>query len=598
MSFIHSGFLNKRGISITSWQRKFFAISSSSHVECWDSAEAFQKPGAMPNGRIACKGLTVVETPAKTQKPFQFELQDGSKRPWILAADSAEDKEEWIDVIRSCVAEFEEETDQQVTPEPEAGNNSGPQCKPTEELDVADLTKRSKLSEHPQKSLKCSKLNSRHAVVTISSIFTTHPDCVTSIEYLSCHVESFAISDVITLLKRTSQRDGNYKVFEACSPKLVFALPWDCEPIYKHLYPPANNVLARDYIVSVSGSNNVHSHTSIESSIPTNEMLIEAIASAKVRPQKSSVLNSWLASVPNPVFSPDDLAKLVQKFSGAQRMEVLEQVSKLTERINVQQMVALLKELSSKAEKLDVLRLVAHKLDYQSDSDLEPLMKLFPSAKDKQTVQATLESTTMNLEESPVEQNIKQDATSVMVQHPVQQPSVPPQKAIRQQPATPQTTSQQPAVQQPATPQTIPQPEVNAFIFTQFKKKIGAAKSVDEKLEVMESESGATLTVKEVQTIAMTLPKDVDRVRAIEILSRYVESFAVADVTSLIVKISDSDAILSIIEVCSHKLVFALPWDCEPIYKVLPQKEKKNFSKGNHCFCPKQQLNRAFNSHL
>ncbi|KAL0243008.1 hypothetical protein GEMRC1_005571 [Eukaryota sp. GEM-RC1] len=208
---------------------------------------------------------------------------------------------------------------------------------------------------------------------------------------------------------------------------------------------------------------------------------------------------------------------------------------------------------------MEALSIIANKMEYQSVSDLEPLLKFFSLSKDKEALRAMFESTTVNLEESPLEQNLKHSSTSEMVPPVVQQQAAP-QKASRQQLAT-------------------PQPEVDAFNFAQFKKKLTAAKSVDEKLEVMESESGATLTVKEVQTIAMTLSKDADRVRAIEILSRYVESFAVSDVTLLIAKISDIDVKLKVIEALSHKLVYALPWDCEPIYKVLPAPEKKTMAR-------------------
>ncbi|KAL0243196.1 hypothetical protein GEMRC1_005757 [Eukaryota sp. GEM-RC1] len=247
MSFIHSGFLNKRGVSPTSsWQRKFFVISSSSHVDCWDSAEVFQKPGAMPKGRIACKGLTVIDTPAKTQKPFQFELQDGSKRPWVLAADSAEEKEEWIDVIRSCVGECQEETGQQVTPAPEAGNKSVPQAQ-VEDLNVSDLIKKikatkvvpaklevlvSELSPIPNSTITAQEL------VGISSCFTNADHRVSAIELLARHVESLAVCDVTSLIAKIPDIDGKMKVIEACYRKLVYVLPWDTEPIYKVLTVP------------------------------------------------------------------------------------------------------------------------------------------------------------------------------------------------------------------------------------------------------------------------------------------------------------------------------------------------------------------------
>ncbi|KAL0242398.1 hypothetical protein GEMRC1_004961 [Eukaryota sp. GEM-RC1] len=315
MSFIHSGFLYKRGVS-TSWQRKFFVISSSSHVDCWDSAEAFQKPGAMPKGRIACKGLAVIDTPSVTQKPFQFELQDGSKRPWILAADSAEEKEEWIDVIRSCVSECEEETDQQVMPEPEAEQHSVPQA-PIEALNVPDLTKKIKTTRAVPEKLEVlqSELSSvpnatitAQELVALSSCFTNADDRVTSIELLYHHVESLTVSDLASLISKTPKADGKMKVIEFCSPKLVYALSWDTEPIYKYLPTAGQKTSARELIASVPSSHVV------EPSIPTNDMLIKGIASTANDGEKTNVYRSWMESVSNPVFTPEELVKLIKNF--------------------------------------------------------------------------------------------------------------------------------------------------------------------------------------------------------------------------------------------------------------------------------------------
>ncbi|KAL0243039.1 hypothetical protein GEMRC1_005602 [Eukaryota sp. GEM-RC1] len=580
MSFIHSGFLNKRGVSLRSWQRKFFVISSSSHVECWDSAEAFQKPGAMPKGRIVCKGLTVIDTPAETQKPFQFELQDGSKRPWVLAAESAEDQEEWIDVIRSCVGECEEETDQQVTPEPEAGITSVPQAQ-VEDLNVSDLIKKikatkvvpaklevlvSELSPIPNSTITAQEL------VGISSCFTNADHRVSAIELLARHVESLTVSDLASLISKTPKVDGKMKIIESCCHKLLYDLPWDTEPIYKSLSPIENKSLARELITSARGAN--HIQNSVESSIPTPEMLIKGLTGSVPDEEKFNIIHSWLASVSNPVVSPEELTKIIKKFKNdKQRIEVLDQISKLMEMVSVQDMVALLKVFQTPADKLTALPIVAHKLEYQSESDLEPLFKLFTVAEDKESVRAMFESTTVNLEEASVEQNIKQDATSAMVQPPVSQ----------------QATTQHP-VQQPATPQAIPQCEVNVFNFAQFKKKLRAAKEVEGKMEVLESELSSafdiTLTVKEIQTIAATFPNDSNRVTAIVLLSEYIPSFDVTEFASLIAKIPDNDGKLKVIEACCHKLVYALPWDTEPIYKVV-EPEKKNFGKGTHCFCSK-----------
>ncbi|KAL0242494.1 hypothetical protein GEMRC1_005057 [Eukaryota sp. GEM-RC1] len=321
MSFIHSGFLNKRGVSPTSWQRKFFVISASSHVDCWDSPEAFQKPGAIPKGRIACKGLSVVDTPAKTQKTFQFELQDGSKRPWILAADSAEDKEEWIDVIRSCVAECEGETDQQVTPEPETEHHSVPQDE-VEDLNVPDLIKKIKTTKALPEKLEVlvSELSSvpnasitAHELVTVSSCFTNSDDRVASIELLSRHVDSLTVSDVASLIKKTPKTVGKMKVVEVCSPKLVYALPWDCEEIYKIFSSSGEKALVRELIASVPCSH------AADSSIPTTEVLIKAVAACANDVEKGNIYRSWMSSVLNPLFSPEEFTKLLQKFTSVKQ---------------------------------------------------------------------------------------------------------------------------------------------------------------------------------------------------------------------------------------------------------------------------------------
>ncbi|KAL0242537.1 hypothetical protein GEMRC1_005100 [Eukaryota sp. GEM-RC1] len=292
-------------------------------------------------------------------------------------------------------------------------------------------------------------------------------------------------------------------------------------------------------------------------------MLIKAVGGCAHDEEKNNILRSWLTSVSNPVFSPDELTKTVKKFkTDAQRLEVLEEISKPTQTLSVQETVALLKVFQTPTSKMTALPIIANKLEYQSESDLEPLLKLFTVAKDKESVRAMFESTAVNLEEASLEQNIKQDATSAMVQPPVSQQATP-----------------QPQVQQPATPQ----PEVIVFNFAQFKKKLRAAKEVEEKMEVLETELSSafdvTLTVKEIQTIAATFPNDSNRVTAIVLLSEYIPSFDVTEFASLIAKIPDIDSKLKVVEACCHKLAYALPWDCEPIYKVLSVPEKKTLAR-------------------
>ncbi|KAL0246883.1 hypothetical protein GEMRC1_008089 [Eukaryota sp. GEM-RC1] len=395
-------------------------------------------------------------------------------------------------------------------------------------------------------------------IETITATFSNASDRLTAVELLSRHVQSFDVPTVTSLVSKMSDVDGKMKMLEACLPKLAYALPWDCEPIYKYI-PGDKRGLARELIASVQTT------FSVEFSVPTNDMLIKASAVTVPDIERMNILRSWLASVSNPVFSPDELTKLVQEFTSfQQRLQVLEEMLNLTETLSVKQTVALLTDFPFPSIKLDAIRVVAHKMEYQSDSDLEPLLSLFSSAKFKQSVRSVFEFTSMELEQVPVEENLKYGSTSEMGQTQVYQQSI----------------SQE---QHEDVPQTVSLPEVNNFNFAEFKKMIGAAKSVDQKLEVIESELSSafdvTLTLKEVQNIAMTFSKDVDRVRAIELLSRHFESFTVSDVISLLAKLSEIDAKLKVIEDCSHKLVFALPWDCEPIYKVLPWKEQKALAR-------------------
>ncbi|KAL0246163.1 hypothetical protein GEMRC1_007377 [Eukaryota sp. GEM-RC1] len=755
MPSLHEGFLNKRDVSLT-WDRKYFVIPSGSNVDFWDSAEAFQTPGANPNGSIVCKGLSVIVSPHETQQPFQFELRDMSNTHWILAADSAEDKDAWVAVFLSCGAHCQPEIDEQVADQPKVQDVNWP-----------DLIKKMKTGKTAAEKLSLleTELSPLTNVIlnqkdffSIVAHFSKSDDRVAAIEILSRPVQSFDVPSVTSIMADVSNVDGKMEMFQACLPNLGYNLPWDCEAIYRMLQSQEYRNTARELVASIGMGKPTHSDPSIPTiellykgfvhsnldklntlrswvasvpnmkltpaectkivnqfntdekmlealalisnfmeplnpqqlvalltkfsgnsikvielclpklvydlpwdceqifrylrdsdqktlaremiassrnpdqvnqsgSIPTNEMLLKAFAISAPINEKINILRSWLVSVPNPKLSPLEVTKIVNSFNFDDgRLQVLEECSNVSDSFTVVQMVALMNKISNAGNRSTALSSIAHKLVYESDSELEPLLKLFFGVEEKQSVRSMLESKVE--EEKPLEQEAAPEPEVVqhapqpqaihqtapepeVVQHAPQPQAIhqtAPQPEVVQhaapQPQVIHQTAPQPEVVQHAAPQpqvihqTAPQPEVVQhaapqpqvihqtapplqfvdFNVADLMKKIKVVKTVPEKLEVLESElfSGMNinLTVKEAETITATFSNASDRLTAVETLSRHVPSFDVLTVTSLVSKMPDVDGKMKMLEACLPKLAYALPWDCEPIFKIFPADKK------------------------
>ncbi|KAL0242869.1 hypothetical protein GEMRC1_005432 [Eukaryota sp. GEM-RC1] len=122
-------------------------------------------------------------------------------------------------------------------------------------------------------------------------------------------------------------------------------------------------------------------------------MLIKGTTGSVTDEEKVNILDSWLTSVSNPVFSPEELAKILKTFkTDEQRLKVLEKIAHFSVTFNAEQMLGLLKVFSTPASRLSALPAIANKLVYHFDSELETLHKVFTSTTDKDAAYPIIES--------------------------------------------------------------------------------------------------------------------------------------------------------------------------------------------------------------
>ncbi|KAL0240820.1 hypothetical protein GEMRC1_006056 [Eukaryota sp. GEM-RC1] len=99
---LKTGYLVKQGGNRKNWKRRWFIVKYNHEVEYWESEEAYNTEGARPKGTIACRGLRVIPDVSLEGHQFLFELRHSVKRCWFLEAESEEDKEDWIRILKQC----------------------------------------------------------------------------------------------------------------------------------------------------------------------------------------------------------------------------------------------------------------------------------------------------------------------------------------------------------------------------------------------------------------------------------------------------------------------------------------------------------------
>eukprot|EP00051_Salpingoeca_urceolata_P000643 m.35013 g.35013 ORF g.35013 m.35013 type:complete len:982 (+) comp10886_c0_seq2:109-3054(+) len=119
---LKTGYLTKEGFVKHSWKKRYFVVRQDYTVEYFENEQAYLSH-AKPKGTIACGGYTVFETldgfqahtddlltvrlgvcPPHTKScPVNtFVLDCEGRRPWYVAAESVQERREWVETFRLC----------------------------------------------------------------------------------------------------------------------------------------------------------------------------------------------------------------------------------------------------------------------------------------------------------------------------------------------------------------------------------------------------------------------------------------------------------------------------------------------------------------
>ncbi|KAL0217927.1 hypothetical protein RCL1_008776 [Eukaryota sp. TZLM3-RCL] len=421
MSSIFTGFL--RGGLIKSWKRRFFVVNPNYEVDYYESMEAYHTSSANRKGTISCRGLKVIVNPHVPQRPFQFELRGGN-RNWILAADSHDEKVQWVNIFRTCCGEVQH----QVMPQPQSTMPSvqpphvqhqvsqpivlpqqpmvsQPMVQPQFNMpNIPDLVKKLKTTGHSDEKHRVlnSYLSSVSTIIltpgellTIVGQFPADKDHrITVFEQMATFVAKFTVEDVVELLGKMSGKDAKLKAIDIVSYKLIYSLPWDCEPIYKALSSFEDKNTTRDLIKTRRAMMGTVQEPVLLSTIPTVEMLIDAVTKTGHSKEKVNVLECWMASVVQPVFYASQVEKLLGAFTASDdyRINTLQAVFNFLQPYNVEECVGIMNKLPNQSARMNGFSVLASKLVYNCEWDCEEIFKLFTSSKDKEGARTMLQS--------------------------------------------------------------------------------------------------------------------------------------------------------------------------------------------------------------
>ncbi|KAL0242823.1 hypothetical protein GEMRC1_005386 [Eukaryota sp. GEM-RC1] len=240
--------------------------------------------------------------------------------------------------------------------------------------------------------------------------FRDSEECIGVFELLSKYKPSFDVSDVTKFVQMFTEND-QMKVIEICSPKLVYALPFDCEPIYYAISKDEDKTKARELITSQKA-------TLLDQEVipvyPTVDMLFKALNPPNTlgRNEMVNILNSWLVSVPNVSFIFEEVVKLLEDLHGEDddqevkqdnRLEVLQLVHHIMESpLSVDQVMKLLNSFTHHQRRLDALLIVVEKMVFHTLWQLVGIIRMFKTSTHRNKVRSVLESVKCN--QQPIDQ--------------------------------------------------------------------------------------------------------------------------------------------------------------------------------------------------
>ncbi|KAL0242654.1 hypothetical protein GEMRC1_005217 [Eukaryota sp. GEM-RC1] len=447
---------------------------------------------------------------------------------------------------------------------------------PPGEPNVPDLIKKIK---------RCAQTSDKHRIInsdvfSASNVILTTEECIAildtlervqrgedqeledrikAFETLSANIPSFTVSDVCELLRIVAQ-EHKLKVVEICSQKLVYALPFDCEIIYNALVRGRAKTRARQIISTQMATVPDQDYASHH---PTLDMLFEAFGHCPTEanivyrhsfhnsddeessdydessdnedgkgpcyvndveaPEKVNILNSWLASVPNPRFTFEEVVKLLGDFEDdaedkvklGNRLEVLEIVHGIMESpLSVDQVKELLQLYTNHQRRLDALIIVVEKMVFQTLWQLEEIVRMFKTSTHRKKVRSVLESVKCN-------------------QQPIDQP--------------------------PKKSESVGQSDMVPYLISQFfTEGVSDSELFSRLASHVSSLSDFALTSKTFKMIVCFFWKDEEVLKVIELLSRYIQTITVDLLVFLLGQLDHAanDEKLRAVELCAEKLVY------------------------------------------
>ncbi|KAL0243275.1 hypothetical protein GEMRC1_005836 [Eukaryota sp. GEM-RC1] len=422
----------------------------------------------------------------------------------------------------------------------------------------------------------CNVMNSWFASVQGSNTVLTEKDCieilenvddekdrVKVIEVLSENIPSFTVSDVLKYL-RMVEEEHQMKVVAICSPKLVYALPFDCEPLYCAFYEYEAKVKVRAMITSQRSNLSDLSNQDVTPVYPSVKMLFNALNGGSdsfglvelESKELVNVLNSWLASVPNPSFTFEEVVKLLEHFQNdaedevkqGNRLKVLQLVHNLMESpLSVDQVKELLNLYTNHQRRLDALLIVVEKMVFQTLWQLVGIIRMFETSTHRNKVRSVLESVKCN-------------------QQPVDQPDQP-QKV----------------------PESVEQSEMLPYLISLFYlPRVGENELFSSLASHISHISELSLSSESLTIVLSFFSVSHEKLKVMELLSGYTQSVAINDLKHILNGFGHAaiDDKQRVVEMCAEKLFYDHYSECETLcehhFYPYAEKAKQVLESHNH----------------
>jgi len=91
------GWLIKQGAIVKSWKRRYFVLKGT-------ILEYYEKPGKKQCGTINLNNASSVATSAECKKPYLFKIVIPGSRTYFIAAESEQEKTDWIVALQSAIS--------------------------------------------------------------------------------------------------------------------------------------------------------------------------------------------------------------------------------------------------------------------------------------------------------------------------------------------------------------------------------------------------------------------------------------------------------------------------------------------------------------